>query len=201
MGKRDRRVDAYIARTAEFGHPILKHLRTLVHAAVPEVEETIKWGFPHFEFRGILCSMAAFKQHCAFGFWKASLMSDPKKILKGDVAMGHLGRISRKANLPSDRILIAYLKEAARLNDTGAKVERSPRRKSPAVRTPAWMLTALKKKANVLTAFKQLSPSHKREYIEWIAEAKTEETRTRRLTTALQWISEGKNRNWKYERR
>jgi uncharacterized protein YdeI (YjbR/CyaY-like superfamily) len=199
--KHHKQVDAYIAKSSEFSRPILEHLRALVHAAVPEVEEMIKWGFPHFDYRGTLCSMAAFKQHCAFGFWKASLMSDPKKILNGDAAMGHLGRIGKKADLPSDRILINYLKEAARLNDTGAKVERSSRKKSTAIRTPAWVLTAQKKRTNVLAAFKQLSPSHKREYIEWIAEAKTEETRTRRLTTAIQWIAEGKSRNWKYERR
>ncbi len=128
----DERVDAYIAKAAPFAQPILSHLRELVHRADPQATETIKWGFPHFEHKGILCSMAAFKEHCTFGFWKAELMTDPEHVLAGvgKTAMGHFGRIQNLDDLPRDDVLVAYIQEAARLNETGAK---APQRAAAAV--------------------------------------------------------------------
>lgn len=201
MGTKDPRVDAYIAKSADFAKPILDHIRLLVHKACPDVQETMKWSFPHFDYKGMMCSMASFKQHCAFGFWKASLMKDPQKILSADEAMGHLGKITRLKDLPSDKVMIAYIKEAARLNDEGVKVERTkPAVKNP-IRIPTDLAAALKKNRKALETFERFPPSHKREYIEWIIEAKRPETREKRVATTIAWLAEGKSRNWKYETR
>jgi uncharacterized protein YdeI (YjbR/CyaY-like superfamily) len=198
MGTKDRRIDAYIEKSAPFAKPILTHLRNVVHAACPDVEETMKWSFPHFDYKGeMMCSMAAFKAHCAFGFWKATLVLGEKAQ---DGAMGHLGRITSIADLPSERTLASYVRKAARLNDQGVKVGRAPRRPEPAPEVPDDLLKALKKNKKALTTFESFPPSHRREYVQWIVEAKRDDTRQRRLETAVAWIAEGKPRNWKYMR-
>jgi uncharacterized protein YdeI (YjbR/CyaY-like superfamily) len=204
MPTTDPRIDAYIQKSAPFAQPILEHIRGLVHKACPGVEETIKWGFPHFEHKGILCSMAAFKQHCSFGFWKGSLLKDDKGLLNkvGETDMSHFDRITSLENLPSDKTLIAYIKEAVKLNDEGVKLPAKPKAAvKKEVNPPPELLAALKKNKAALKAYEAFSPSHKREYIEWITEAKTEATRTKRLEQAIDMMSEGKNRHWKYERR
>jgi uncharacterized protein YdeI (YjbR/CyaY-like superfamily) len=198
MGTRDDRVDAYIAKSADFARPILTHLRDIVHAACPDVEETMKWSFPHFMYKGILCSMAAFKEHCSFGLWKSSLIVEKAgdDVEKG---MGQFGRITALSDLPSKKILSGYIKEAMKLNDTGVKSPTRSKLKTPRdVVVPDDLRSALQKNKKALATFEKLSPSHKREYIEWITEAKTEATRTRRLETAIEWMAEGKPRNWKY---
>ena len=198
MGTRDDRVDAYIARSAEFARPILEHLRAIVHAACPEVEETMKWSFPHFQYKGMLCSMAAFKEHCSFGFWKSSLVLD-KNGEPAEKAAGSFGRITSLADLPTKKVLTGYIKQAMKLNDTGVKAPARPKPKAPAeVIVPDDLQNALGKNKRALAAFDKFPPSHKREYIAWITEAKTEATRTRRLETAIEWMAEGKPRNWKY---
>jgi hypothetical protein len=96
MGEKLAGVDAYIARAATFAQPILKHLRATVHNACPEVEEALKWGMPFFVYRGSpLCSMAAFKQHCSFGFWKAALVTGTKRGARE--GMGDFGKITALA--------------------------------------------------------------------------------------------------------
>lgn len=200
----DKRVDAYIANAAPFAQPVLTHFRSLIHKADPDVVETIKWGFPNFESHGaVVCSMAAFKQHCTFGFWKASLMKDPNKILAvGEKAsMGHLGRIESVKDIPADKIMIAYIKEAVKLNADGVKrpVKEKAKPATP-VKTPDFILKALKKNAKALKAFEAFSPSHRKEYIEWITEAKTDPTRDKRIATMIEWLEEGKSRNWKYQK-
>jgi hypothetical protein len=196
---KDSRVDAYIASSADFAKPILTHLRTVVHRAHPAVQETMKWGMPHFEHNGILCSMAAFKKHCAFGFWKGSLIVGRGKNAE---AMGQFGRIVSLADLPKDEVLARYVKEAVRLNEAGVKLP--ARRKTGAPRKPVVvppaLAAALTTHPKARAAFEAMSPSQRREYAEWIAEAKTDATRDRRLATALEWIAEGKPRNWKYMR-
>jgi uncharacterized protein YdeI (YjbR/CyaY-like superfamily) len=195
MGKRDKRVDAYIAKSADFAKPILTHLRSLVHDACPDVEENIKWGMPAFEYKGPMCGMAAFKQHCTFGFWKHSLVVDNESE---KTAMGSFGRIASLKDLPSDKTLTRYIRKATALNDNGVKIERTrPAPKKP-LPLPADFRAALKKSAAAKKHFDAFAPSHKREYIEWVTEAKTDATRERRLLTALEWIGEGKSRNWKY---
>lgn len=204
MPTTDPRIDAYIQKSAPFAQPILEHLRSLVHKACPDVTETVKWGFPHFEHKGILCSMAAFKQHCSFGFWKGSLMKDDQGLLNkvGDTDMSHFDKITSLENLPPDKTLIAYIKEAVKLNDEGVKLPAKPK---PAVKKevkpPPELLAALKKNKAALKAYEAFSPSHKREYIEWVTEAKTEATRNKRLEQALEMMAEGKSRHWKYERK
>ena len=196
MANTDPRVDAYIEKSADFARPILKHLRKVVHAACPEVEETIKWSFPHFDYKGeMMCSMASFKAHCAFGFWKGSLVLGDKVV---DGAMGHLGRITSLDDLPSDRTLTSYIRKAARLNDEGVKAVRAPRRSTAEVEVPEDLTKALKKNKKALATFAAFPPSHKREYVQWIVEARGADTRKRRLESAVEWIAEGKPRNWKY---
>jgi len=202
MGKREKNVDAYIMKSADFAQPILEHLRDIVHKACPGVEEKIKWGAPHFEYKGMMCGMAAFKQHCAFGFWKAALMED--KILmenaKSERAMGHLGRITTLKDLPSNKTLIGYIHEAMKLNEAGIKVEKRKPAAPKDLTMSAYFTKALNKNKIALQNFKKFSPSGKKEYVEWLEEAKTEETRNKRLTTAVEWIAEGKTRNWKYKK-
>lgn len=196
MAKTDPRIDAYIAQAAPFAKPILMHLRKLVHAACPEVEETLKWRNPSFSYKGLLCGMAAFKEHCAFGFWKHALVVGED----GDrEAMGSFGRITSLDDLPADKAIIGYVKKAAALNDAGVRVARVPKAARPPIRVPSDMTAALKKNAKARRQFEAFSPSHRREYLEWITEAKTDATRQKRLATAIEWIAEGKGRNWKYE--
>jgi uncharacterized protein YdeI (YjbR/CyaY-like superfamily) len=199
MGKKDPRVDAYIKQAAPFAQPILTSIRETVHGSCPDVEEAMKWSFPHFMYKGMLCGMASFKQHAAFGFWKGSLVTGGPR---SEDAMGHFGRITKLSDLPSKKVLAGLVRKAAALNDQGVKVARAPRKAAPkTVTVPAVLTAALKKNKPADAGFDALSPSHKREYIEWITEAKTEETRARRLAQAVEWVAEGKSRNWKYERR
>ena len=194
MGKRDPRVDAYIAKSAEFARPILTRLREIVHSACPEVQETMKWSSPHFDYQGPMCGMAAFKEHCAFGFWKGSLIVENAS----DEAMGQLGRITRIGDLPPKKTLTAWVRKAMKLNEEGVKAPRDPKPKKAEAKVPEDLRKALTRNARARAAFEGLSPSHRREYVEWIEEAKRAETRARRLTTAVEWMAEGKSRNWKY---
>lgn len=201
MAKTLPRIDEYIATSEAFAQPILTHIRKLVHLACPEVEEAWKWSFPHFDYKGMMFSMAAFKQHCSVGFWKASLLSDPHKIINanGKTAMGHLGQIKSLSDLPTDDILISYIKEAMQLNEAGSKL--APKQKvseATMPETPDYLQEALTKNVAAATTFQNFSPSNRKEYILWLTEAKTEDTRNKRLQTTLEWLSEGKIRNWKY---
>ena len=191
-------VDTYITNSAEFARPILKRLRALMHEACPTIEETIKWGVPHFEYKGVVAGMAAFKQHAAFGFWKQRLIKDPTGFFsKGESGMG--GRKIRSVSeLPSDAELLRFIREAVALNEQGVKVKRVAKKKPP-VKAPPYLLAALRKNAKARAAFEGFSPSQRREYIEWLTEAKQEATRDRRLATAIEWMAEGKTRNWKYQ--
>jgi uncharacterized protein YdeI (YjbR/CyaY-like superfamily) len=202
MGKKHPGVDAYIAKSADFAKPILKRLRKVVHAACPNVEEELKWNFPHFLYEGMLCGMAAFKAHCSFGFWRGSLLAEKHPELGSQKeSMGQFGRITDIAELPDDKLLAQYIKTAMKLNEEGIKPKKpaNPKRKA-APKVPDYFLAALKKNKKALAAFDDFSPSCKREYLEWITEAKQEETRQRRLAQAIAWMAEGKSRNWKYEK-
>lgn len=196
----DPRIDAYIEKSAPFAKPIMEHLRELVHKACPQVEENVKWGFPHFEYKGILCSMAAFKQHCSFGFWKAALMKDDKNVLKvaDKHSMGHFEKLTALKDLPSDKVLVSYIKEAMRLNDEDIKLPAKPKAPKKELETPPELLKAFKKNKTAQKTFENFSASHKREYVEWITEAKTDATREKRINTTIEWLTEGKNMHWKY---
>lgn len=199
MGTRDPRVDAYIAKSADFAKPILTHLREIVHAACPECEETLKWGSPHFMYKGMLCGMASFKAHCAFGFWKGSLVVDTGRSLE---AMGHFGRITKVSDLPPKSVIARYVKQAMRLNDEGvpSPARAKPKRPKKPIPMQPDLTAALKQNRKAAATFEGFTPSHRREYLEWITEAKTAETRQRRVAQAVEWMAEGKARNWKYQR-
>jgi len=198
MATKDPRIDAYIAKSAEFAKPILKHLRKIVHAGCPDVVETIKWSRPHFDYKGVMCGMAAFKEHCAFGFWNADLIVDPGENAEKS-ALGSFGCIRSLNDLPSEKTLIDYVKKAAALNGAGVKATwRTERKKRKPLPMPADFTAALKKNATARKTFENFSPSHRREYIEWVTEAKREETRKERLGKSIKWLTEGKARNWKY---
>lgn len=193
----DPRIDAYIEKSAEFAQPVMIHLRKLVHRACPEVQETLKWSMPSFEYKGILCGFSAFKEHCAFGFWKHSLLD--QKELNRD-AMGSFGRITSKKDLPSDKTIIGLIHQAMELNEKGINVAK----KKPAVKkdlvVPEILTKALAKNKKAQTNFDAFSYSKKKDYVEWITDAKTDATRDKRLATTVEWLAEGKSRNWKYEK-
>jgi uncharacterized protein YdeI (YjbR/CyaY-like superfamily) len=207
MAEHEARIDGYIAKSAEFARPILQHVRDLVHKGCPEVQEEIKWGRPFFVHRGvILCNIAAFKEHCSLGFWGAEM----GKVLRAnglveDGAMGTFGRITTLKDLPLDRKLLAYIRQAAGFVEEGkgetvmAVSRRVVKAPKPAIGAPPEFMTALNKSKAAKKVFEEFSPSCKREYVEWIVEAKRPETRERRIAQAVEWISEGKQRNWKYQ--
>ncbi|HMS34835.1 MAG TPA: YdeI/OmpD-associated family protein [Ignavibacteria bacterium] len=198
---KSKEINSYIKKSAEFSKPILEHLRQLVHDTCPEAQEKMKWSFPHFDYRGkMMCSMAAFKQHCAFGFWKAKLMVNSQKLFAkyGKTAMGNLGKICSLKDLPPDKILRASIKEAMKLNEEGVKVIKPKSAHKGEIKVPEYLLSELKKNKKAYVTFNSFSPAHRREYVEWITEAKTETTRKKRLDTAIEWMKDGKSRNWKY---
>jgi uncharacterized protein YdeI (YjbR/CyaY-like superfamily) len=196
MGESDPRVDAYIDEAAPFARPILRHLRALVHRACPDVEEAIKWGMPFFVHHGLLAFMAAFKAHAAFGLKRGA------EIVPGDKeAMGQFGRLTALADLPDDQTILGYVRVAARLNEVASRSAAPARRARPEPPVPDDLAAALAKNKRARATFEALSPSQRRDYVEWLTEAKTAPTRARRLATALEWLAEGKSRNWKYEQR
>lgn len=197
MPARDPRIDVYIEKSAAFAKPILRHLRKLVHAGCPEVEETIKWGMPHFVHRGMLCAMASFKHHCTFGFWKGRLIFGNRQGDGKKEAMGQFGRLQSVDDLPADMIITRHVRKAVRLNEAGVKI---PRVKRPRKRLviPKVLLEALQRNPKARETFENFTYSHKKEYAEWIGEAKTGETRAKRLNRAIDWMSRGKPRHWKY---
>jgi uncharacterized protein YdeI (YjbR/CyaY-like superfamily) len=198
MPKKDKQIDTYIANSAPFARPILTHIRALVHRICPECEEKMKWSFPHFDYKGkMLCSMAAFKEHASFGFWKESLLNDPKKVLAVNEGMGSIGKLRSMADLPSDAVLTDFIRQAMKLNDEGTIVAK-PKSAPVSVVSPDYLTKALKKNPAAKRTFEAFSPSNKREYIDWLTEARTEATREKRIATALEWMAEGKIRNWKY---
>ncbi|HEY0970396.1 MAG TPA: YdeI/OmpD-associated family protein [Gemmatimonadales bacterium] len=212
MSSRDPRIDAYIEKSAPFAQPILRHIRQVVHEATPDIEETMKWSFPHFTHEGrIICSMASFKEHCALGFWRGG------EVLKGkdapeEKAMGQFGRIASLDDLPPREELAGYVRKAVELRASeaaakkagtkaGTKTAAKPAAKRstrPEIPMPEAMTAALAGADAARTRFEAFSPSHRREYVEWIAEAKTDATRDRRIAQMLEWVAEGKPRNWKY---
>lgn len=197
MGRRDPRVDAYIEAAAPFAQPILRHLRDVVHAACPDVVETIKWRAPFFDVHGApMCHMAAFKHHCAFGFWKGALVAPDS----ADAVRGQFGRLITLADLPAKRQLIAYVRRAMRLNEAGVPAPHIAKRAQPRpLPVPsADFAAALGATAAAGRAFKAFAPGQQRDYVDWIAEAKRPETRARRIAQAVEWLVEGKPRNWKY---
>ena len=201
--EKDKRIDAYIEKAQPFAKPILKKLRELIHKGNPDVEETIKWGMPFFDYKGPFCNFASFKEHATFGFWKYKLIKDPKGYLqnisnKGGDAMGNLGRITSLKDLPPDKVIIDFIKQAKKINDEGIKLTSKPKKPKAELVIPDYLIKSIKKNKKAFDTFNNFSYSHKKEYVEWITEAKTDETKNKRIETAIEWMAEGKPRNWKY---
>jgi uncharacterized protein YdeI (YjbR/CyaY-like superfamily) len=193
---RDTRVDSYIAGRAEFARPILSWMRERVHAACPEVEESIKWSMPAFSYKGKpLANMAAFKAHATFGFWDRQALATGKE---GE-AMGQYGRIERLDDLPDAGVFEAQVHEAAARIDAGAKPARAVKAPKPEAEVPAELAEALAGDSAAAATFEGFPPGCRREYCEWVADAKRPETRAKRAAEAVEWMREGKRRNWKYE--
>ena len=194
----DPRVDAYIENSADFAKPILEHIRKLVHSACPDLVETMKWSFPHFDYKGTLCSMASFKHHCTLGFWKQSLIEN-EAFPAHKTAMGSFGRITSIEDLPADDVVLDLIRQAVELNEKGIKAAKKPAAAKKELVVPDFLTAALKKDGAANETFKNFPYSCKKEYVEWLTEAKTEATRDKRLATTLEWLAEGKRRHWKYE--
>jgi len=200
------KVDEYFGKVRPFAEPILWHLRELIHKGCPGVEETIKWSRPFFGYKGaILCNISAFKEHCSFGFWGeeiGAVLREAKVVQEG--GMGSLGRITTLKDLPSDKLMLGWIRQARSFIDNGQytspiaarhKVVKAPK---AALQAPPEFTAALKKNKAAEKTFAAFSPSCQREYLTWIMEAKRAETREKRIATAVEWIAEGKQRNWKY---
>ncbi len=204
MGQFNKEVDKYIVKMGEFAKPILTHLREIVHSTCPDVEENIKWGTPHYSYKGDhLCMMGGFKQHCSFSLYKAELMKD-KAILesvKAGKKFGYMDKIKDITELPNKKILIAYIKEAMELNANDTAKPKALKGKSTVeVVAPKAFLEAIKKDKHANAIFENESPSFRKNYIIWVADAKTDETRQKRIEQSLEWIAEGKDRFWQYKK-
>ena len=197
-------VDAYIAKSPDFAQPILKRVRALMHKACPKIEESIKWGVPHFDYKGIVAGMAAFKAHAAFGFWssrllKEKLAKDSAKLFPTSAEAAMFGRKLRSVeDLPPDALLVKAIKAAVALNEAGVRPKRSLKKKPP-VKPPPYLVAALRRNAKAKKTFDGFTPSQQREYVVWLTGAKQESTRERRLATTVAWLAEGKQLNWKYQ--
>ena len=200
--------DEYIAQAREFARPILERLRAAVHEGCPEAVETMKWSAPHFDYLGILAGMAAFKAHVRFGFWRPLDLEDPEGLFEpvGTTGMRAMC-IEKLADLPSQRDLVRFVKAAARANEAAAaerraRPKKATRRKAPQPRreivVPEDLAAGLRRNAKARKTFEGFSYTNRREYVEWIEGARRDETRAKRVSTALEWLRDGKPRNWKY---
>jgi len=198
MGEMSREVTAYIAKSAPFARPIFERLRRLFHEGCPAIEEKVKWGCPSFEYKGMVGGFAGFKAHAAFGFWRQDVLPDPEGLFKTRGAFG--SKLTDVSQFPPDAVIIQYIRRAVELNEKGAPARFKSKPKPP-LKVPAYFLAAVRKNRKALAAYETFPPSHKREYVEWVVEAKQEETRMKRLQQAVTWMAEGKSRNWKYERK
>ena len=197
MAKTDPRVDAFIEKKAAFAQPILRHIREVVHRACPDVEETLKWSMPSFTYKGqILAGMAAFKEHATFGFWRSREVTGTGEA---ESAMGQFGRLTSIADLPDDATLEAMVRKAATLIDSGTKAPRPPKHPKPPLEMPDDLGAALGANPAARAAYDGFPPGQQREYLEWVTEAKRPDTRAKRIAQAVEWMAEGKRRNWKYE--
>jgi uncharacterized protein YdeI (YjbR/CyaY-like superfamily) len=200
MGTRTKAFDTYIKSKPDWAQPILNTIRDTVHDACPDVEEEMKWSSPTFMYNGIMCGMVAFKNHCAFHFWKGELFMGRK--MGGELgAAAQLGKLTSVKDLPPKKVIKDYVKQAMALNEQGVSIKR-PAKKATKKKAemPDYFMAAIRKNKKALAAYEGFSPSHQWEYIEWITDAKGEDTRNRRVAQAVEWMAEGKPRNWKYMR-
>jgi uncharacterized protein YdeI (YjbR/CyaY-like superfamily) len=197
---RSRQIDDFIDNAEEFAQPILIYMREIIHEACPHVAESIKWGMPSFDYKGPLIVMGSFKKHMAINFWKAQLMADPEKVfVKSGESMGTFGKVSLINQLPSREVLLAYIFEAIDLNERGIKITKVKKEETvKELPIPEDFLNTLNSNPAAMSNFQQMSPSHRKEYINWIIEAKREATRVSRIEKAILQLLEKKSKDWKY---
>ncbi len=204
MAKLNSKVTEYIAKSADFAKPILNHLREIIHSTCPDVEEDIKWGTPHYGYKGDhLVMMAGFKNHCSFSLYKAEMMKDKaiQDSLKAGKKFGFMDKVKSLDELPAKKILVAYIKEAMAINEQGIKKVITKSAKPKVVEMPDSFAKALKANVKANKVFTEKSDSFRKEYIVWIADAKTDETRQKRIEQSLEWIADGKGRFWQYAKK
>lgn len=197
MGNRSKEIDAYVKKSPDWAQPILVYIRDVVHETCPDVEEAMKWSSPTFIHHGIMCGMVAFKNYAALHFWKNELVVPGTKDAAGGPTR-QLGKLTTVDDLPPKKILQGYIMKAMQLNEQGVKTPKAPAKKKKALAMPDYFAAAIKKNKKALAVYEQFSPSHQREYIEWVVDAKGDDTRERRVKQAVEWMAEGKSRNWKY---
>lgn len=198
MSNHNKKVDEYIFKMADFAKPILTHLRQIIFETCPDVEEDIKWGIPHYAYKGDhLVMMAGFKQHCSFSLYKAELMKDKmiQESVKAGKKFGYMDKVKDLSELPDKKILAAYIKEAMELNSSGISKPKVVKEKVEVV-APKEFIEALEQDKIAFSIYESKSPSFRKNYIIWIADAKTDETRQKRIAQSLEWIREGKDRFW-----
>jgi uncharacterized protein YdeI (YjbR/CyaY-like superfamily) len=206
MATPNQQVADYIAKSESFAQPILEHLLQLVHDTCPDVKEVLKWGIPHLDYKGeMMCILAAYKQHCSFSFWKASLMNDPRLQESADLEASQrfMGKIKSLSDLPPDTELVALIKEAMALNENGIKLK--PRKSdkpdtAKVLEIPDYFAEKLAANPGAKEIFESKPASFRKDYLVWIIDAKTEATRATRIEQSLEWIAEGKGRFWKYQK-
>ncbi|SDP70446.1 Uncharacterized conserved protein YdeI, YjbR/CyaY-like superfamily, DUF1801 family [Mucilaginibacter sp. OK268] len=203
MSKFNPQFDEYIEKSADFAKPIMEYLRQIIHETCPEVEEIIKWGNPHFDYKGdMMCILAGYKNHCSFSLYKAELMSDTKIIesVKAGQKMGYMDKIKSLSDLPAKETLVAYIKEAMVLNENGVKKAKPVSEKPKVIEVPDYFSEKLATNPLAKEIFESKSSSFRKDYLVWITDAKTEATRQKRMDQSLEWIAEGKGRFWQYEK-
>jgi uncharacterized protein YdeI (YjbR/CyaY-like superfamily) len=200
MPTKDPRVDVYISDAREFARPILQHLRRVIHQGCPDAVETIKWGCPFFDYRGLLCGFAAFKEHCSLFFWRDIDVSGClPKTNHGAAGMGQFGRIASLKDLPSKSALLACVRSAVAQRESPSSAKMRARKPAKELPVPSDLQQALGKSAKAAATFRAFSPSHRRAYLDWIADAKLPATRAKRITTTIAWLADGKRHDWKYQ--
>lgn len=201
MANLNSKVTEYIAKSAGFAKPILNQLREIIHSTCPDVEEDIKWGTPHYSYKGDhLCMMAGFKNHCSFSLYKAEMMKDKaiQDSVRAGKKFGFMEKVKSIDELPAKKVLVAYIKEAMAINESGIKKAKPKTDKPKVVEMPDYFAKALKANTKANKVFAEKSDSFRKEYIVWISGAKTEDTRRNRIEQSLEWIAEGKGRFWQY---
>ena len=201
MAQLNKKVDAYVNKAAGFAQPILQHLRSIVLDTCPEAEEDIKWGTPHYSYKGDhLCMMAGFKNHCSFSLYKAEFMKDEKisESVKAGKKFGYMDKLTSLSDLPAKKILVALIREAMALNAQGVKKVKPATDKPKLLAVPDYFENALQGNPKAKDVFYTKSDAFRKDYLVWITGAKTEDTRQSRIDQSLEWIAEGKKRFWQY---
>lgn len=204
MAQLNSKVDEYIAKSEDFAKPILEYLRQIIHETCQDATEDIKWGTPHYSYKGDhLCMIAGFKNHCSFSIYKAEFLQDKEiaESVKAGKKFGYMDKLKSVSELPSKEVLVSLLKEAMTINEQGIKKEKAVSDKPKVIETPEYLTEALDANTKAKEVWESKSASYRKDYLVWITDAKTDATRQKRIEQSLEWIAEGKGRFWQYEKK